>query len=150
MINNNLKKIKEQIIHSSVKMKLSDIHPHEEILEKRAEGLLAYVNSLKPWIVLPSIIICKDTNVIIDGHHRYYVLKKLKYDNVFVELLDYSSDLIITHSNPKMAKRKSDIINSGIKKNLLKPKSSLHHIKLNKKNYPIILLSRMVLINESQ
>jgi hypothetical protein len=150
VINHNIKKIKEQIIHSSVEMKLSDIHPHEQVLEKRANGLLAYVNSLKPWIVLPSIIICKDTNVIIDGHHRFYILKKLKYDNVFVDLLDYSSDLIVTHNNPKMAIRKSDIINSGIKKSLLRPKSSLHHLKLNKKNYPIILLSQMILINESK
>ena len=123
------------------------IHPHEKVLMERSSGMLNYISSLRPWTVLPSILVCSETKVIIDGHHRYYVLKKLGYESVPVSYIRYESDEIITHDIEQKKLEKSFIIKSGLTGDLLEPKSSMHHCLYGSYVYPVILLSDLRVIN---
>ena len=50
------------------------IFPHEKVIEKRKKSLIKYINSYEGYFVIPSIICCSKTGLIIDGHHRYFAL----------------------------------------------------------------------------
>ena len=142
-----INKFKSKIIVEKKSCNIDEIFPHELILKERSSGLEAYLKSLSPWILVPSILVCKTSNVIIDGHHRYYILKKLNYKDIPITTIDYSSDNIITHNDKKKALTKPQIINSALSKNLLKPKSSLHHLLIDKILIPIMVLSDFRVMN---
>ena len=125
---------------------LSKIYPHEHILNDRLVGLKKYINSLDPYIILPSIIICKKTNTIIDGHHRYYALIDLQIEKGPVTLIDYDSDVIITDRNNSI--QKTEIINAALKNKLLPPKTTEHHLVINNKILPLILLSDLRIVKK--
>lgn len=126
--------------------KIENIYPHEDILEERAHGLITYIESLKPWVIVPSILICDTTNVIIDGHHRYYVLKTLGYTLLPVTYVRYTAPEIITHDKPEKRLMKDQIIRTGTTGDLLQPKSSMHHCVADDLILPIILLSDLRVI----
>lgn len=132
--------IKKDIVSSFSLTAADEILCHEEVVKDRYESLLKYLRSLKPYAILPSVIICNETNVIIDGHHRYHSLIDLGMNNIPTTKIDYSNDSIIADLDNKISKE--EIISAGINKELLKPKSSFHHIlDVNGKPNPIILLS---------
>jgi hypothetical protein len=81
--------------------------------------------------------------VIIDGHHRYFTLKKLGFKKIPVTKIDYQSSIIKTGENEKFSKQ--DIINHAVTNNLMDPKSTSHKIYCNKskKWEPIMLLSSL-------
>ncbi|ADR22640.1 hypothetical protein MATR_35140 [Marivirga tractuosa] len=113
---------------------------HEKVVESRFSSLKNYLESLKPYIILPSILVCNKTNVIIDGHHRYHALVSLGISEVPVTYLDYASKYIVVDPDEKISKER--IVEAGLSGSLLEPKSSFHHIKDHNNNYyPIILLS---------
>tara|TARA_Y100001980_G_C14553810_1_gene339557 strand:+ start:776 stop:1225 length:450 start_codon:yes stop_codon:yes gene_type:complete len=138
----------QKIIVNKASYKIDEIFPHEKILKDRANGLMSYIESLRPWIIIPSILICSETNVIIDGHHRYYVLKKMNIDMVPVTLINYSSKKIITHPKENLAISKSKLLSAAKSKSLLEPKTSLHHISDSNEIYPIILISDLRLVKD--
>ena len=133
--------LKKTIIIEQLICNADDIHPHEHILEERSNGLESYLKSLHPWIIVPSILVCHKTNVIIDGHHRYYVLKKLNFKQMPITKIDYDNENIATHMIKGRGLSKEDIINTALEKKLLLPKSTLHHLSLNENIMPIIILS---------
>ena len=71
--------IYEPLVVSNEWMPFQEIHPHERVVKERHKALQKYLESLKPYAILPSIIICDDSNVIIDGHHRYFSLVELGF-----------------------------------------------------------------------
>ena len=136
-----VEKARKELISKTCFMAIKQIHPHEQILEDRSSSMLNYISSLHPWTVLPSILICEKTFVIIDGHHRYYVLKNLGYENVPVSFVKYKSKKIITHEIQDKMLEKDKIIELGLKGKLLKPKSTMHHCIYDQHIFPVILLS---------
>ena len=85
--------------------------------------------------------------VIIDGHHRFYALKNLGFKKVPVTTIDYFSDDIKTDSEEKFSK--DSIINSGLNKQFLEPKSTNHLVYCQKSKLwqPVILLSSLFKLN---
>jgi L-serine kinase (ADP) len=134
--------INEPLITSNEWVLHDEIYPHEEVVEDRYKSLQRYLESLKPYAIIPSIIICDKTNVIIDGHHRYFSLTRLGFKLIPTTKINYDNKSIITDINNPIAKNK--IINAGKTGSLLKPKTSFHHVKDFKGElHPIILISSL-------
>jgi len=132
--------LKDNLFISNELLSVNKILPHEEVVLERMDKLVEYLTSLKPYIIIPSILICSKTNMIIDGHHRFYALQKLGYDKVPITRINYDSDLIKTHIDDKITK--NNLLEAALSGKMLPPKSSFHHIiDTNYKLQPIILLS---------
>jgi hypothetical protein len=94
-------------------------------------------------IIISTIIICNESNLIIDGHHRFTALKELGYKKIPVTLINYFSNKIITDDNDSLSKL--DIINNSKNKSLYNPKTTKHLIYCNRnRNWlPITLISSL-------
>lgn len=116
---------------------------HEEVVEDRASSLLNYLRSIENYVVIPSILICNQTNTIIDGHHRCWALKELGVKEAPVTYINYSHPAIITHLEKGIITKK-EIIDAAMTGKLLKPKSSFHHVlDIYDEAKPLILLSSL-------
>jgi hypothetical protein len=85
--------------------------------------------------------------VIIDGHHRYFTLKKLGFKKIPVTKIDYFSKSIVTNKTEKYSKQ--EVIDNAISGKLMEPKSTSHKIYCNKSKrwQPIMLLSSLFKID---
>ena len=119
------------------------IFPHEKIIEKNTSTISNFLKSFNDHIILSSILCCSKSMVIIDGHHRYFSLKKLGFKKIPVTKLDYFSDDIKTSIDQKHSK--DQIIEHGINGDLMEPKSTSHIIYCSKTKewQPIMLLSSL-------
>ena len=119
------------------------ICPHEKIIEKNTSTISNFLKSFNEYIILSSILCCSKTMVIIDGHHRFFSLKKLGFKKIPVTKIDYFSSDIKTSMDQKYSK--DQIIDHGINGTLLEPKSTSHlvYCKKSKKWQPIMLLSSL-------
>ena len=102
------------------------IFPHEKIIEKNTSTISNFLKSFNDHIVLSSILCCSKSMVIIDGHHRYFSLKKLGFKKIPVTKLDYFSNDIKTSIDQKYSK--DQIIEHGINGDLMEPKSTSHNV----------------------
>jgi hypothetical protein len=116
---------------------------HEQVVLERKESLVSYLKSLNPEILISSLIVCDQTNMIIDGHHRYSAMKELGINIVPVTYVKYQSDFIKTHVDNRISK--DEILHASLTNQLLEPKSSKHLIYDNdsKTWKPIILISTL-------
>lgn len=132
----------ENLIIGTGYLKVNEIFPHEEVVADRLEKLSAYLESLKPYIIIPSILLCSKSFMIIDGHHRYYALQKMGFTEVPVTFIDYKSPFIITDLEGKVSKK--ELLVAASSANMLPPKTSFHHVLCtDNKPHPIILLSTL-------
>jgi hypothetical protein len=132
--------LSEEVRVANEFLNVSELLPHEEVVSERMDTLIDYLLSLKPYIIIPSILICSKSNMIIDGHHRFYALQKLGYKKVPVTKLNYNSNLITTHIDNVISK--NELLHAALHGEMMPPKSSFHHvIDINFKLQPIILLS---------
>jgi histidinol-phosphate/aromatic aminotransferase/cobyric acid decarboxylase-like protein len=135
-------KIDENIIYGIVSINSSYLLKHEEYISERKVNLQTYLNN-NDYFILPSIIVCSKTLVIIDGHHRFEIYKEKNITEIPVLLINYDNENILTHDiNPL---DKSIIINKAIVYDYLPPKSTKHLIKdINNNIRPLISLSVLV------
>ena len=140
-----LDQIRSKLVIEKKSLLHNELIPHEKVSNRGINQLNNYIGNIHPEIILPSILICNKTNVIIDGHHRFHALKLLEVDLIPVSLIDYNSDLILT--NKKNSLSKEEIINSAKDNNILPPRTSKHVINFKNHNFPIIIISDLRLIN---
>ena len=115
--------------------------PHEKVLLDKKDILKNNLRYKNDYIIISTIIVCSESNLIIDGHHRYTALKELGYNKIPVTIINYFSNNIITDDNDSLSKNK--IISNSLNDNLLKPKTTKHLVYCNKNKswVPITLLS---------
>jgi histidinol-phosphate/aromatic aminotransferase/cobyric acid decarboxylase-like protein len=119
-------KIDTNIIYGMVYIDDKYLLPHEEYLSDRKNNLQKYLEN-NDYFILPSIIACSKTLMIIDGHHRFEIYKMKNIKEIPVLLIDYENENILTHlENPL---EKNDILMRALNKNYLIPKSTKHLIK---------------------
>lgn len=123
------------------------IHPHEKVIDEKTSLLINYLKTFNESIVVSSILCCSKSMVIIDGHHRFFALKKLGFKKIPVTKLDYFSSDIKTNFEDKYAKK--EIIDCGLNKEFMDPKSTNHIVYCKKSKIwePVILLSSLFKLN---
>jgi hypothetical protein len=132
--------IDKSIVTGSTFINSNKLLPHEEVMKDRLETLINYLITLSPYIIMPSILVCNKTLMIIDGHHRFYALQKMGISQMPVTLLNYESNCIFT--DPDNSVDKMVLIEAAKSDKMLPPKTSAHHILDNENDlHPIILLS---------
>ncbi len=134
-------KIDANIIVGITEVNIESIIPHEKVLVDKKDILKENLKYKDDCLIISTILICSQSNIIIDGHHRYTALKELGYKKAPVTLVNYFSDKIITNENNSFSKNK--IISNSKEGILYEPKSTKHLIFCNNKNewYPITLIS---------
>ena len=135
------------IIKSLELVDTNQLFPHEKTIKKNSSTLTNFLKSFENYIIISSILCCSKSMVIIDGHHRYFTLKKLGFKKIPVTKIDYFSENIITNKTEKYSKQ--EIIENAISGTLMEPKSTSHQIYCNKskKWQPIMLLSSLFKID---
>jgi hypothetical protein len=130
------------IVGNSYKM-IDELAPHEEVVKERALALVDYLESLNSDLIVPSIIVCSKTYMIIDGHHRVSALKEMGFSSLPCTFIDYSSEQILTGKALNSISKESLLDACGAKK-LFPPKTTCHQILDLKGNmHPLILISNL-------
>tara|TARA_B110000285_G_C14871025_1_gene489198 strand:+ start:9 stop:455 length:447 start_codon:yes stop_codon:yes gene_type:complete len=104
------------------------LFPHEKVIIERKESLKKYIESMGENIIIPSIICCHKTKMIIDGHHRFHALKDLGFKLIPVSFINYSDNTIRTNIHELSQISKSDLLKNAAINNLFEPKSTKHQI----------------------
>ena len=89
------------------------LYPHEKIINKKKNFLKEkFVNNYGLFFI-SSIIICNESGLIIDGHHRYNALKELGHNKIPVTKVNYKSKKIKTSKNNDICKNCPDWSNTS-------------------------------------
>ena len=134
------------VIHNKV-VSLDSLKFHEEFSKEKFTKLYNYYKTLGENVrIIPTIIIDVHTNVIIDGHHRYQLFKKMGLKEVEVTCIDYMhcDNIIVNPFNAHISKQ--DVINIGLSKDVWQPKTTQHMIQVGQSLQPIIYLSTNILV----
>ena len=133
----------ESIIKGIELVDITKVVPHEKIISQKSSTLSSFLKSFKDYIIISSILCCSKSMVIIDGHHRYFTLKKLGFKKIPVTKIDYKSPQIKTGISETFTKQ--EIIEKACSGELMEPKSTSHLIYCNKSQRwePIMLLSSL-------
>ena len=137
----------QKIIKNLKCVRSNTLRCHEEVIFERKESLKLYLRSLVPDLIVPSLIVCNETNTIIDGHHRFHALNELGLNSVPVTFIDYHSNLIKPYFDERISK--NEILEASKELRLLPPKSSKHVIfdSDSQKWVPIHLISSLYSYN---
>jgi len=110
-------------------VKLDKLKQHEEADPAHLRELKKEIKSDN--ILKFAIVVDKNTDVILDGEHRFNALKELGCKNIPVVYVNYTSPEIQVQSwrgNPHLTKK--DVIEAGLSERKLPPKTSKHMIRV--------------------
>ena len=138
--------IDPKIIHSFEWIDVNRLGSHEHYIQDRHSKFLEYLKEVGDMVCIPAIIVCKDSMMTIDGHHRKSIIKALGYEKAPCLLIDYSNDNIVVNLDKDISK---DSVMSCTEDNLLEPKSTAHIVRDNNGVYhPLQVLSPIVKLKQ--
>jgi len=134
--------VDSRILHGFRWVPCSDLLEHEDVRTDKADALLAYVDTHRGPPTLPAIVACSRTNVIIDGHHRHHVIRRMGFSLCPVLYVDYEHADILVHTDPLSAITKQAVLDAATSRHLLAPKSTKHVLLAgNGEPHPIVTIS---------
>ena len=113
-------KVDKDIVLGIEERDINLLIPHEKVLLDKKEILKNNLKYKDDGLIISTILICNDSNLIIDGHHRYIALKELGYTKIPVTVLNYFSNKIITDREDSFSKK--EIISNSKYNKLYEPK----------------------------
>ncbi len=117
----------------TTKVKLIAIRKLRAHEETSPERMLEVMREIKKMGRLKNpVIIDKETKVILDGHHRVRILKKLGCKKAPVMMVDYMSDEVRVFLRRKMTRTvpvKEAVIEKGLSGSVYEYKTTRHLVK---------------------
>ncbi|MGB9728081.1 MAG: ParB N-terminal domain-containing protein [Nitrososphaeria archaeon] len=124
------------------------LRQHERVDEKRLAEL--YEEIREDGLIKRAVAVDMNTYIIIDGHHRYNVLKSLGCKRVPAILVDYFSPILKVYSwNGDEEISKTSVIEAGVSGKLFPAKTTKHMIYFSGRKFHISLLEPEVNISLS-
>lgn len=117
--------IDPSIIVDFQEVDIQQIKIHENFIQERHETLLQYIRTQTNQIILPALIICAESNMLIDGHHRLSVLRVMGRTTAPCLRINYRHKDVLVHPYSDTSPSKNDVLDVN---DLLPPKSTFHHI----------------------
>jgi hypothetical protein len=114
---------------------IKNLKIHERIDKIHFENLLKEIK--RDGMIKNPIIVDRKTNVILDGHHRFGIAKKLRLKRLPAYLIDYKNPKFKVISRNGMKVGKTDVINRGLEGKPFPPKTTKHIIPKRPKNINI-------------
>tara|TARA_B100000287_G_scaffold78232_1_gene70336 strand:+ start:269 stop:976 length:708 start_codon:yes stop_codon:yes gene_type:complete len=84
--------MKPYLEHPVELIELSKLLPHEMTIRSEIEWLIKDLKMKK--ILIWPILVDKNTNLILDGHHRVFAMKELGYNKIPAHILNYDDEII--------------------------------------------------------
>jgi hypothetical protein len=111
-------------------IELEKLRPHEKVDLQHLKELRDEIKSDR--VLKFAIAVDKDTNIILDGHHRFNALKELGCKRIPVVFVDYHSPHVTVRAWRNGGKvTKEMVIEAGLSNNKLPPKTSKHMVRIN-------------------
>jgi len=123
---------------------ITSIHTHENVIVENVLAFEQYLNKSQNFLI-PSIIVSDDM-VLIDGHHRLELMKRMGYTKIPVTVINYYHDCVLTHIDANKRLAKKTIVQSALNDINLQPKSTRHVLCVKDKLIPISILSKNISI----
>lgn len=137
--------VDSRIIHGFRWANVGDLLEHEEVRDDKASALKQYIEIQGDYATVPAVLACSRTNMIIDGHHRFTVIRSMGFDRCPVLYLDYGHHDILVHGDPAHSHyglTKQDVVDAATDRRPLSPKSTNHVVRAgNGSLHPIVALS---------
>lgn len=107
---------------------LALLKQHERIVAGHLARLAQQLG--RDGFISDPIIVDRNTMVILDGHHRFNILKNMGLKLIPACLVDYKDDTAITVDCWRKGEKitKEEVIAAGMAGNLLEPKTSKHNM----------------------
>jgi hypothetical protein len=113
-------------------VRLDELREHEDYDPQHLEELFAEITG--DGVLRRPIIVDVNTNVILDGHHRYNCIKKLGKRCIPAYFVDYMRpEIVVLSWDGKPAVTKEQVIKAGLTGEKLPPRTSRHMVRLNTK-----------------
>lgn len=130
-----------EVIHPQLLL-VSDLKPHELLIEEHSTQLLQDI--IKDQAIYVPILVDIKTKVILDGHHRFSVAKKLHLAQIPCFVVDYFNENIVSvfPRRETVPVSKQLVIQAGLSGKLFPNKSTRHvlHISPVAMQYSLQLL----------
>ena len=122
--------MKPYLDHPVDLIELSKLLPHEMTIRSEIEWLIKDLKMNK--ILIWPILVDKNTNLILDGHHRVFAMKELGYSKIPAHILNYDDEMIKLDTWYPVINIPTDDLINILKETHKEWASSLRFIKRNK------------------
>ncbi len=101
---------------------------HEEVIEEHVIEIMNKI--IKDGVLHKPLLVDINYNIILDGHHRYHALKRLKARRIPVFYVDYfSKDVIVSSWRHGIIVGKDLVIRIALSGRKLPPKTTRHILR---------------------
>jgi cysteine synthase/O-phosphoserine sulfhydrylase/cystathionine beta-synthase len=122
---------------------LDKLRHHEEVDPEHLKELTQKIASDK--ILKFAIVADKNTNVVLDGEHRFNALKNLGCKKIPVVYVDYNSpDIVVQSWRNEKELTKKEVIEAGLGNKKLPAKTTKHMVKMSENLAHIFVLEKRV------
>jgi ParB-like chromosome segregation protein Spo0J len=108
---------------------LTKLRAHEEVVPAKVRSLAAELR--RTGVFVDPIWVARDSEVILNGHHRTAALRRLGAERIPVWLLDYDSDVVrLERWTPGPPVSKAEVIRRAQEGELFSPQTTRHRLSV--------------------